>query len=232
MEMKAFLLIAGKGTRLKPLTDHMPKCLLSINGMPLLGIWLTLFKKYGVTEILVNLHHLSRMVEDYLKNNNFGVRVTTFYEPSLLGSAGTVLANKDFVKKEEAFFIIYGDNLTNIDLVEMAKFHKDQNTMFTMGLFRTQRPEQAGIAEIDDDNSITSFVEKPSNPISNLANAGIYIANKELFNYIPRKEFVDFGFDVLPGLVGKMSGYIIEEYLTDIGNHDSYCLANQVWKGI
>ncbi len=120
MEMKAFLLVAGKGTRLRPLTDTIPKCLVPIKGKPLLSIWLEMFKTYGITDVLLNLHHLSHIVKDYINANSFDINIETFYEGSLLGSAGTILANRDFVKSERFFFIVYGDNLTKINLKEMA----------------------------------------------------------------------------------------------------------------
>ncbi|MBT9164879.1 MAG: UTP--glucose-1-phosphate uridylyltransferase [candidate division WS2 bacterium] len=206
-----------KGNQIRPLTDNIPKCLLPVGGRPILGIWFDLCKKYGVTEVLVNLHHLSHMVEEYIKTNDFRIKIYTFYEPELLGSAGTILANRDFVKDENMFFIIYADNLTNLNLKKMADFHTKHRKVLTMGLFRTPEPSRCGIAEMDEKNIITSFVEKPSNPSSNLANAGIYVAGNELFEFIPHKGYVDFCFDVFPALTGKMCGYVIEDYIIDIG---------------
>jgi len=230
--MKAFLLIAGRGTRLRPLTDQVPKCLVPIKGEPLLGIWLRLCRKHGVTEVLVNLHHLADEVEAYLDANDFGVKVERFYEPMLLGSAGTVLANREFVRGEDCFLIIYGDNLTNADLTEMCRFHRGHGGLFTVGLFRTSRPRECGIVELGADGLVESFEEKPAEPRSNLANGGIYVADERLFEYIPAKESVDFGFDVLPRIVRKMYGYVIEEYLVDIGSPENYELANRQWDGL
>lgn len=230
--MKAFLLVAGKGTRLRPLTDTIPKCLVPVKRTPLLGIWLNLCRIYGITDVLINLHHLPDEVENYINSNSFGINITTFYEENLLGSAGTVLANKGFVKDERYFFIIYGDNLTNINLRKMLEFHVKHGGIFTMGLFKTELPQVCGIAEINEGNIITSFVEKPANPSSNLANSGIYVATEELFEYIPKKEYADFGLDVLPRLTGKMYGYIINEYLLDIGIPENYKWANEEWEGL
>jgi mannose-1-phosphate guanylyltransferase len=114
----------------------------------------------------------------------------------------------------------------------MVDYHMERGGILTVGLFRTEAPQECGIAEIDRDSVITSFTEKPSDPVSNLANAGIYVAGEELFDHIPKKKFVDFGFDVLPGLIGKMYGYPIEEYLVDIGDPDNYKLANKQWEGL
>lgn len=232
MEMKAFLLAAGKGTRLRPLTYKVPKCLVPIKGIPLLGIWFDLCRVHGISEVLVNLHHLHRQVNEFIENNTTGLNITTFYEERLLGSAGTVLANRNFISKDKSFFIIYSDNLTNMNLSNMLEFHSRHKVVLTMGLFKTSFPQECGIAEIDSNNVIRSFVEKPINSTSHLANAGIYIADEKLFDYIPDKELVDFGRDVLPRLVGRMCGYVINEYFIDIGTYRNYKLANKEWKGL
>lgn len=232
MEMRAFLLAAGKGTRLKPLTDTIPKCLSPIKGAPLLRIWLDLFATHGITDVLINLYHLPHLVEHYINSNALEINVRTFHEKTLLGTAGTVLANRDFVRGQKCFVIAYADNLTDVNLSRMIDFHLEHGGILTMGLFRAESPEQCGIAGIGSGDVITSFTEKPADPASNLANAGIYIAGEEIFDYIPTKKFIDFGFDVLPRLVGKMRGYVIEEFLMDIGNPDSYKLANEQWEGL
>ena len=230
--MKAFLIAAGEGTRLKPLTNKIPKCLIPINGTPLLEIWLKLFEKYNVRETLINLHHLPEFVFNYLKNYQGQVKVTTFYEKNLLGSARTVAENRDFVKGEKAFFIIYADNLTNMNLKKMFEYHLEKGVVLTMGLFRTSTPRECGIAEINENGIVIKFIEKPSNPQSNLANAGIYIASEDIFNYIPNKQYADFGYDVLPNLLSKMAGYIIEEYIIDIGLPENYQKAQSDWKKV
>jgi len=230
--MKAVLLAAGKGTRLRPLTDTIPKCLIPIGGEPMLTIWLRLLKKHGVEEVLINTHYRAGLVDDFLASDNSGVKVKAVYEEELLGSAGTVLANRDFFNYKEAFFIIYADNLTNLDLTRMAEFHRSKNKegLLTMGLHRAANPQACGIAAINKENLVTSFIEKPEHPESDLANAGVYVAGQGIFDYIPhRKEVVDLGFDVLPILVNKMYGYEIEEYLLDIGTLENYKRANKEW---
>ncbi len=232
MEMKAVLLAAGKGTRLRPLTDSVPKCLIPIGGEPMLTIWLRLLKKHGIEEVLINTHYHAERVDDFLASDDSGVKVKAVYEEELLGSAGTVLANRDFFRDEKDFFIIYADNLTNMNITKMAKFHRCNNKkgLLTMGLHRATNPQACGIAGTDKDGLITSFVEKPEHPESNLANAGVYVAGQEIFDYIPqRKGVVDLGFDLLPILVNKMYGYEIEEYLLDIGTLDNYERANKEW---
>jgi mannose-1-phosphate guanylyltransferase len=228
--MKAFLLAAGKGSRLWPITEHMPKCLVPIKGKPMLQIWLELCSRYGIEDVLINVYHFPDKVRDFIMSSCWDLKVTLFYEEKLLGSGGTVRANHEFVANEERFFIFYADNLTNVNLTQMINFDNAHRGLLTMGLFRTDSPEKCGIAEIDQDALIVGFEEKPKLPKSNLANAGIYLAKQEVWDYIPHQEFIDFGFDVLPRLVGKMYGYEIKEYLMDIGTIEKYKKAQETWR--
>ena len=220
--MKAFLLAAGVGSRLRPITDTIPKCLAPINGQPLLYYWLKNFQENGVTDVLINLHYLPDKVVSYIENAKFDLKIQTIYEDNLIGSAGTVRKNCNFVKDETDFLICYADNLTNVDLGKMISYHRENQPLFTLGLFRTNRPKECGIAEIDDNNIIIDFVEKPEKPKSDLAGAGIYIANRKIFEFIPTTYPSDFGYDVIPKLIGKMHGYYINEYFIDIGTIDNY----------
>jgi len=232
ISMRAFLLAAGEGRRLRPLTDTTPKCLVPINGKPLLALWLELCRKHRITEVLINLHHLHEKVLAFLNAHEFGVNVTAVHEATLLGSAGTVARHRSFVADERDFFILYADNLTNADLGKMLRFHQERESLFTIGLSRTDQPREKGIVALDRSDRVVEFVEKPSNPPSNLANAGIYIASQELYRYLTAGDFLDFGFDVLPKLVGQMYGYVIQEYLLDIGTHATYRQAQLEWEEI
>jgi len=229
--MKAFLLAAGLGTRLKPLTDSIPKCLVPIAGQPLLGIWFELCARHGISEVLVNLHHLPEMVRAFVAAWRGPLRVTTVFEPELLGSAGTVAGQRDFVAGESAFWILYADNLTDVDLGRMLAFHHTRRAEFTIGLAPTDTPREKGILTLDADGRVVDFTEKPREPRSNLANAGIYIAGPSLFESLngPQPCPFDFGFHVLPRLVGRMHGYAITEYLEDIGTPAALAAAQAHW---
>lgn len=184
--MKAFLLAAGYGTRLKPITDTIPKCMVPICGQPLLGWWFDLLRKHGITDVLVNTHYLPEPVREFMWAYNAketGLIAHETYEPELLGSGGTIRANRGFVECEKDFLICYADNLTDADLTSFQRFHEEQGTLLTMALFRTNIPEQCGIAELNDKERIIAFEEKPEHPKSNLANAGMYIANSRIFDY-------------------------------------------------
>ena len=220
--MKAFLLAAGVGSRLRPITDSIPKCLVPVNGKPLLYYWLKLFEKNGITEVLINVHHLPDAVISFLEQNRFNLTIHTVREATLLGSAGTVRSNFDFVSQEDAFLICYADNLTTIELRRMIGFHFSHQPIMTLGLFHTDNPQDCGVAVIDDDDTVVGFEEKPSQPVSNLASAGIYVCNPEISRYLPGKIPSDIGYDVLPLLIGNMKGYFIKEYFIDIGTKKNY----------
>jgi len=237
--MKAFLLAAGKGTRLKPYTSVIPKCLIPIHGKPLLEIWIDLLEKFGVSEILINTHHHADKVERFLKRISPNVKpeITSVYEKRLLGSGGTIWTNRQAVMNENKFLIIYADNLTTIDLERMVRHHDGYSGgILTMGLIHAPVPRECGIVTLDNTQKIVSFIEKPDHPESDLANGGIYVATPEIFSFFTDScirgtdSVCDLGFHLFPKLVGKMYGYEIKEYLRDIGTIESYDAAIKEWR--
>ena len=238
--MKAFLLAAGKGTRLRPYTDQHPKCLMPIHGKPLLEIWIELLKRHGVDKVLINTHHLADQVEKAVARLRVdqALDILTVNEPELLGSAGTLLANADFIDPGEDFLVAYADNLTDVNLSAMIDFHGTQKAgghVLTMGLFRTTTPEACGIATVDAAQTVIRFKEKPEKPESNLANAGIYVATYSVLETCRAVRqtsgpgILDVGFHVLPALAGRMGGYEIKETLIDIGTVAAYEQALEIW---
>lgn len=230
--MKAFLLAAGLGTRLKPLTDNVPKCLVQICGKPLMSWWLELFEKHGIDNLLINLYHLGEKVEEFIGNYKGNISINLFWEKELLGSGGTLTANKMFVANEKDFLIAYADNLTNYNLTDLINFHRSNKKLLSMALFETDKPKEKGIVELDKDQTVISFVEKPVNPKSNLANAGIYIADPKVIDILPVNRNSDIGFDLLPKLVGEMSGWKSTDYLKDIGTINHLNEAQREWQQI
>lgn len=231
--MKAFLLAAGLGTRLRPLTDTTPKCLIPICGKPLMEWWMLLFQKYGVTDVLINTHYLPEQVRAFIaayNDSHPAIHITEYYEKELLGSGGTIAANRSFVASDESFLICYADNLTDIDLSMLMQFHANNKGALSMALFRTNTPEQCGIAKLDEGGRIVDFIEKPVHPKSNLANAGIYVARNALLDILPEPGVCnDFGKDILPRLIGNMFGYEIKDYLIDIGTPENLSKARRDW---
>lgn len=228
--MKAFLLGAGVGSRLRPLTDHTPKCLVPVQGRPLLAIWFDALVRHGVNEVLLNTHHLPERVREFVATSTpRGLKVTLFHEERLLGSAGTVAANRDFVAGESSFFVIYADNLTEVNLTEFRQYHEARRSPFTLGLFHTPQPRECGIASLDAEGRVVAFVEKPAHPVGDLANAGLYLAGQSVFDLIPAKPVADFGFDVLPRLVGTMYGYTLPGFFCDLGTPERLAWARDEW---
>lgn len=220
--MRAFVLAAGLGTRLLPLTWSVPKCLVPIGGRPLLAYWLDLLASHGVDNVLVNSHHLHECVAEFVASNQNPVRITLAYEPTLLGSAGTLRAQKQFVHHDREFFVVYGDTLTNADLTALLMRHQKARQVATLGLFRTASPQSCGIAVLNERGIITDFEEKPLQPRSDLAFGGVMVASSELLGEIPGKIPCDLGRDVFPRLGGRMAGWQLTGYLRDIGTLESY----------
>src|SRR5579863_7404258 len=229
--MKAFLLAAGNGTRLRPLTDTIPKCMVPIQGTPLLGIWLEWCRSNRIREVLVNVHAHPEVVATYL-SGDFGVKVTISRENELLGSAGTLLSNRNFVDGEEEFAILYADVLTNFDFDELLGFHRARRSSATLGLYRVSNPTECGVVSIESDGRITAFEEKSAHPKGNLAFTGLMIAAPAVIDVLSKRIPSDIGSDLLPRLIGRMYGYAIEDYLIDIGCQAKYARAQHDWPGL
>ncbi len=219
--MKAFLLAAGLGTRMGDLTRTTPKCLLPIAGVPLLGRWFRHLARSGVDHVLVNTHHLADQVRDYVESSDLPLRVQLSHEEELLGSAGTLAANRDFVADDGAFLVAYADNASRVDLGPLARGAR-RGQAATLGLFRVTNPRACGIVELDGEGTVVDFAEKPERPRSDLAWAGLLVGTRALLDAIPDRTPCDLGHDVLPLLLGKMHGVTVEGYHQDVGTPDTY----------
>lgn len=229
--MRAFLLAAGRGTRLSPITDTLPKCLVPIGGRPLLDIWLDSLARAGVEEVLVNTHHLAHLVREQVSIRTGPPLVRVTHEPELLGSAGTLLANRDFVVNEEMFLVVNADNLTDFDLSELVEAHRVSDTLATLAVFRASVPTECGIVEVAGDRVI-GYVEKPSDPPSDLANAGMYAFSPAVLDEIDGPLPKDIGYDLLPLLVGRARAVSTESrYFIDIGTPVALRRARREWQG-
>jgi mannose-1-phosphate guanylyltransferase len=227
--VKAFLLAAGVGSRLRPITDTTPKCMLPIGDRPLLDIWLDEFDRVGVDVVLVNLHHLPDVVQGHLDARRAPPKIRTFFEPELLGSAGTLLANRPWVEGEEMFLACYADNLTDFDLRSLIDAHTEHDTLATLTVFHSERPSAGGVVELDATGRVTGFVEKPAQPVSDLTNAGMYAFHPKVFDEIRGKLPSDIGYDLLPRLVGRARAVPVEGYFLDIGTAEAYRRAREEW---
>jgi mannose-1-phosphate guanylyltransferase len=230
--MKAFILAAGEGTRLRPMTDSIPKCLVPIGEKPLLAIWLEICRQFGIDEVLVNLHAHAGAVRQFIDSNDFGANVELSEEETLLGSAGTLVANRAWIGDDQTFWIFYGDVLTRMNLDRMMSFHREKGLVATLAVHEVQNPNECGIVDVNDAGVIRGFVEKPEHPASNLAFTGVMIGTQRMLGVIPSTTPADLGFHVFPQLVGSMAGYRTSEYLIDIGTMPKYQAAQKDWAGL
>jgi histidinol-phosphate phosphatase family protein len=221
--IRALLLAGGLGTRLRPITDTVPKCLVPIGGRALLDIWVDCLIEAGIAQARINTHALADLVRAHIERVNAEGRLhlAESYEPDLLGSAGTITANADLADGVDNVVIVYADNLSDIDLRPLIAFHRQHGDPVTMVLFRAPNPRACGVAQLDGEGRIVSFVEKPAEPASDLANAGLYVLSGTAYREIAEMNVFDIGFDVLPKFVGRMRGWIWGGYYLDIGTHEA-----------
>jgi len=225
--MKAILLSAGYGTRLRPITDVLPKCLLPINGHPLLEYWINLLFKAQVFPVLINLHYLSNIVKEWLSLTGYTDKIETAYEGSLLGTAGTLLKNRDFAGNGPVM-LIHADNLSYFEPVDFINAHlnRPKDAAMTMMTFKTTTPETCGIVKTDANGIVEEFYEKVINPPGDCANAAVYIVEPEIIDFLISlsKETIDFSTEVLPVFVNKRKVFTYHNgyYHRDIGTLENY----------
>ncbi|MBI3591376.1 MAG: nucleotidyltransferase family protein [Candidatus Melainabacteria bacterium] len=212
--MKALILAAGIGSRLN--LKDIPKPMYEIAGKPILEHNILLLKKYNVTDICVTIHHKAEVIKNYFGDGSqFSVNIKYSYEEKLLGTSGALRAVLWFLDKNP-FFVIYGDNYTNINLDEMLRFHKSNKSITTVALFDKNKSLNSGIAGgvivINKDNRIISFTEGKGSQSSGYVNAGVYIIEPKVLDMIPEQPS-DFGKDIFPKLLDK--GFLLKGYLTD-----------------
>ncbi len=224
MITKALILAAGLGTRLRPLTDAMPKPMVPIGGRPLLEHLVRLCAASGVTDIAMNLHYLPHVVMDHFGDGRrFGVDLLYGLEPELLGTAGAVNNFREFF--DAPFFVLYGDVYLDVALAGFGAAHEASGAAATVGLYKVDNPTECGLVDRDASGRITRFVEKPPVAFTDLANAGVYAMSPTVLEYIPDKGFCDFGHDVFPAMLAAgeaLYGQVLDGYVMDIGSPQKY----------
>ncbi|WP_406850961.1 nucleotidyltransferase family protein [Herbaspirillum huttiense] len=227
---RTLLLAAGFGTRLQPLTSFLPKCLVPINGRPLLDYWIQSLLDQGVTDVLINTHYLAPLVESYIEHSSWFGRVNLSHEHALLGTGGTVLANRSFFGNEP-LLIAHADNLTRFDCSAFFEAHRRRphGAALTMMLFETEEPRSCGIVEIDGRGMVQAFHEKVEHPPGNLANAAVYVMEPEVVSFIASlgMQEVDLSTQVIPHFVGRIFTFLNSDYHRDIGTISSWQLAQK-----
>ena len=226
--MKALLLAAGLGTRLQPLTDNIPKCLIAIDGKPLLEYWITMLYKGGVYPLLVNLHHHADKVANFINKCPYREFVTTVFEEKLLGTGGTLLKNRGYFG-DEPLMLVHADNLSIFDVQAFVNSHLNRpaGCEITMMTFKTPTPHTCGIIETDEKGCVQAFHEKVANPPGDLANGAVYIVEPSIFIYLAglNKELIDFSTEVIPHYMGRIYAFHNDVYHRDIGTIESYEMA-------
>tara|TARA_B100001123_G_scaffold449382_1_gene614495 strand:+ start:5259 stop:5972 length:714 start_codon:yes stop_codon:yes gene_type:complete len=227
--LKSILLAAGLGTRLRPITDHIPKCLVPINGKPLLGYWFDSLAKAGVGPILINLHHHSDKVIEFVKEYANSCDVRLVYEPELLGTGGTLKENYKFLCSESVL-VAHADNFCLVDLKEFYLAHQRRpiGTEITMMTFVTDEPTSCGIVETDVRGRVIGYYEKVKEPPCNVANAAVYIFQRSVIEHISAipNRFIDLSTDVLPEYLGKIFAWEADDIHIDIGTVKNLQKAN------
>ncbi|MDA9040179.1 nucleotidyltransferase family protein [Gammaproteobacteria bacterium] len=233
--MRALLLAGGKGTRLKPLTDALPKCMMPIHGRPLLDIWLEeLIKTKIISKILVNVSYKKEIVINYLLNSSWKEYVEIADEKELLGTAGTIFKNYDFFQGK-SFFVAHADNLCITNLNSFIEKHNTRinNTELTMMLFKTKTPETCGVVKLNQENVVEAFFEKEKGQNGNLANGAVFIFDNQLKKTIDNQLDIsrtplDISQDIIPLFVGKINTFLNNGIHIDIGNIASWNEANSI----
>jgi len=230
--MIAVILAGGLGTRLYPLTRKTPKCMLPVDGKPLLEHIIQYLASYSLKEIVVTLGNKHKQIVDYFGDGSkYNVKLLYSIEKKPLGTAGSFKNAEKYLTG--TILVMQGDTLTNFNLTRMIAFHKKRKGMVTIALTAVKDPASYGIAIIDKQGRIIRFEEKPKDFFSNLANSGIYVVEHEVLDYIPKGKMFDFSKDLFPKLLRNnipVYGIKMDGYWFDIGTPKSYEMANDILK--
>lgn len=224
--MKALFLAGGFGTRLRPITNELPKPMVPVMGKPLLELNIQNLKKHGIDEIVLSTCYKPHKIKNYFKDGEkFGVKISYISEDVPLGTAGAIKNAQEFF--DDTFLVFNADILSDIDISDMIRFHKEKGALATIAATQVDNPSAYGVIEHDDNGFITAFIEKPQphESNSNLINAGIYIFEPELLNEIPSGRPVSIERETYPLLLEK--GYKIAlydkcSYWLDLGTPGKY----------
>jgi mannose-1-phosphate guanylyltransferase / phosphomannomutase len=231
--MKAMLLAAGRGERLRPLTDTVPKAMLHFEGKPLLEHWIDKLRASGICDIIINLHHLGHIIAEYFgSGERWGVHIEYSQEAELLGTAGAV-RKKEREFRDGPFLVIYADNQSTCSLSEIVKFHEERASVATMSVCLIADPRSCGIVGFDARGRIERFLEKPTTQeiFSHYINAGIYVFNPAVFDYCLEGGNSDFSRDVFPNMLqagAPLYAYSYDGYVLKFDTFEDWKLSQDI----
>lgn len=230
MQIPAILLAAGRGTRLRPLTDSIPKCLAPINGRPLLDFWITACHEAKFAPIIINTHHLADQVREHVQNSSLGRHIELVHEKELLGTGGTILALKKRLNKG-TFFVAHADNLSFFDMKKFQAAHasRPKGCIMTMLLFETPTPESCGIVSLDNQGVVQKFHEKVAGITSTSANGAVYLMEPDVLPLLMdcKTDTPDISLDLIPQCLGRIYTFQDVAYHRDIGTMESFNAAQK-----
>lgn len=228
-DIKAVVLAGGLGTRLYPLTRKTAKCMLPVNGKPLLEHIIQYLASYGFREIIVTVVNKQQQIMSYFgSGSQFSVKLHYSVERKALGTAGSLKNAERLIT--DTTLVMQGDTLTNFRLDEIIAFHNEKRALATIALASVQNTKGYGLALIDENKRITKFEEKPARSFSNLVNSGIYVLERKALDHIPKNRKFDFGRDLFPLLLRKklpLYGIEVNGYWFDVGTPESYRNADE-----
>lgn len=230
--MKALLLAAGLGTRLSSISGGKPKPLMEIHGVPLLHILIQKLFSAGVEEIVINTHHLHEQIEEFIESQDYRKQIKLVYEKELLGTAGTLKANIDYLADRD-FFVLHGDNFFQDDLKAMIIAHKETSgkVAITMGTFEVDSPANFGTVVVNSESIVTSFYEKNPKSPSLIANSAIYIMKPNTAVEIRNLEVnqIDISLNLIPQFMNRILTTPLTGVFLDIGTPENYRKANEIF---
>lgn len=238
--MKAIIVAGGRGERLRPFTNHIPKPMIEVSGEPILLHIIELLKSNGIVEIILALCYLPEVITSYFGNGaKFGVKIDYTFEDANfpLGTAGAILSARELI--DDTFIVTYADILRDLDIKKMIDFHKKKKAFATLNVYKRESKDAKSKIYIDDKKRITKFIERPKeDELSEghiRVNGSFYILDPEIFNWIPADRKTDFGKDIFPRLLAANKAlyvYPTEGYFIDIGDLKKLEVARQTFNKV
>jgi mannose-1-phosphate guanylyltransferase len=230
--MQALILAAGRGKRMRPLTDKIPKVMLPVGRKPFLAYLIEYLKKQGINEFILAVCWKKEKIKNYFGDGKkFGVEIVYSEEKKLSDTAGAIKNAENLIKNKN-IIILNGDSFVDIDIKKMLKFHKEKKSPITMAVYKTKNPGRYGEVIIDENDIVVRFKEKAKTKRENFINAGVYIFQKKILKNFPKNKKLSLEKDIFPNLAGKIAAFKTKGYFIDIGTQEDYKKLKKEFKKI